>query len=136
MLGSHSIYEHRMRTIWVVLQCNHINGLQHLLLKLADLAGKPCKLSCAEAFAAALFICGWPDAATSVLSRFKWYGYFTTSCNCLHTSSLGLQASQVQCYQCTQATLSGMHCNLLITRCTARDRWSCQLHDMSFSFAI
>ncbi len=34
--------------------------------------GKPCKLSCAEAFAAALFICGWPSAAAAVLSRFKW----------------------------------------------------------------
>ncbi len=35
--------------------------------------GKPCKLSCAEAFAAALFICGWPTAAAAVMSRFKWY---------------------------------------------------------------
>ena len=34
--------------------------------------GKPCKLSCAEALAAALFICGWPHAAVDVMSRFKW----------------------------------------------------------------
>ena len=34
--------------------------------------GKPCKLSCAEALAAALFICGWTDAAVDVMSRFKW----------------------------------------------------------------
>lgn len=34
--------------------------------------GKACKLSCAEAFAAALFICGLKDDAVAVLSRFKW----------------------------------------------------------------
>ena len=34
--------------------------------------GKPCKLSCAEAFSAALFICGQRDAAIGVMSRFKW----------------------------------------------------------------
>ena len=37
--------------------------------------GRPCKLSCAEAFAAALFICGWPSAAAAVMSRFKWCGH-------------------------------------------------------------
>jgi len=35
--------------------------------------GRPCKLSCAEALAAALFICGLKNDAHVVLSRFKWY---------------------------------------------------------------
>lgn len=36
--------------------------------------GRPCKLSCAEALAAALFICGRAEAAVAVMSRFKWCG--------------------------------------------------------------
>ncbi len=34
--------------------------------------GKPCKLSCAEALAAALYICGWKEDAAVVMGRFKW----------------------------------------------------------------
>jgi hypothetical protein len=34
--------------------------------------GKPCKLSCAEALAAALYICGWQEAAVRLMGRFKW----------------------------------------------------------------
>jgi pre-rRNA-processing protein TSR3 len=34
--------------------------------------GKPAKLSCAEAFAAALYICGLKQDAVAVMSRFKW----------------------------------------------------------------
>jgi pre-rRNA-processing protein TSR3 len=34
--------------------------------------GKPCKLSCAEATAATLYICGKFDAATKVLESFSW----------------------------------------------------------------
>ena len=35
--------------------------------------GRPCKLSCAEALAAALYICGQKDDSRAVMSRFKWY---------------------------------------------------------------
>eukprot|EP00124_Ichthyophonus_hoferi_P003093 Ihof_evm1s248 gene=Ihof_evmTU1s248 len=34
--------------------------------------GKPCKLNCAEAFAACLYICGFPKEAAMVMGRFKW----------------------------------------------------------------
>jgi pre-rRNA-processing protein TSR3 len=38
--------------------------------------GKPSKLSCAEAAAAALYICGRVDAARAVLNEFGWGGEF------------------------------------------------------------
>lgn len=34
--------------------------------------GKAAKLSCAEAIAAALYICGLKQDAVNVMSRFKW----------------------------------------------------------------
>ena len=34
--------------------------------------GKPFKLNCAEAFAAALYISGLKDEARTVLGKFKW----------------------------------------------------------------
>lgn len=34
--------------------------------------GKPCKLSCAEALAGALYICGMKEASKIVLSQFSW----------------------------------------------------------------
>lgn len=34
--------------------------------------GRPCKLSCAEALAAALYICGHKDEAKMIMARFKW----------------------------------------------------------------
>jgi pre-rRNA-processing protein TSR3 len=34
--------------------------------------GKPCKLSCAEALAGALYICGLREASEVVLSQFSW----------------------------------------------------------------
>ncbi|PVU93195.1 hypothetical protein BB559_003391 [Furculomyces boomerangus] len=34
--------------------------------------GKPCKLNCAEALAAALYICGLDDWADIIMSKFKW----------------------------------------------------------------
>lgn len=34
--------------------------------------GRPCKLSCAEALAAALYICGMKEDSEALMSRFKW----------------------------------------------------------------
>ncbi|KAL1240876.1 18S rRNA aminocarboxypropyltransferase [Trichinella spiralis] len=39
--------------------------------------GKSCQLSCAEAFAAALFIVGFKEQSKTVMSKFKWgHGFF------------------------------------------------------------
>lgn len=34
--------------------------------------GKPCKLNCVEALAAAFYICGFPDVAAAYMSKFSW----------------------------------------------------------------
>merc|ERR1719348_640389 len=34
--------------------------------------GKPCKLNCVEALAAAFYICGYPEVAGEYMSRFPW----------------------------------------------------------------
>ena len=34
--------------------------------------GRPARLTCAEALAAALYICGWKDQAEALMSKFKW----------------------------------------------------------------
>ena len=40
--------------------------------------GKPCKLNCAEALAAGLYIAGYAEAATLLMNKFKWgHGFIT-----------------------------------------------------------
>jgi len=68
---------------------NRINGAAPRLLPWLVAAnpvnyGKACKLSCAEAFAAALYICGWDEAAITVMRRFKWgHGFFSANAELL-----------------------------------------------------
>jgi len=47
-------------------------------------SGRPCKLSCAEALAAALYLCGLQQEAHDIMSRFKWCAA-TASCYCMQT---------------------------------------------------
>lgn len=52
--------------------------------------GRPAKLTCAEALAAALYICGWKEQSREVMSKFKWghaffqinHEYLEAYCEC------------------------------------------------------
>ncbi|GFR50534.1 hypothetical protein Agub_g12804, partial [Astrephomene gubernaculifera] len=70
--------------------------------------GRPCKLSCAEAFAAALFLCGLREEAVAVLSRFKWgHSFFSTNAELLSRYAACANAAEVIAAQ--NEYLSGGH---------------------------
>lgn len=58
--------------------------------------GNPLALSCAEAFAAALFILGEPEQAREVMSKFKWGEVFLAlNKEPLETYSMAVNAEEV-----------------------------------------
>lgn len=58
--------------------------------------GRPCKLSCAEALAAACYICGFKEAAQQIMSRFKWgHSFFSTNADLLERYSACDTATEV-----------------------------------------
>ena len=58
--------------------------------------GRPAKLSCAEALAAALFICGWAEASFDLMSKFKWgHAFFSLNAEYLDLYASCADATQV-----------------------------------------
>ena len=58
--------------------------------------GKPAKLTCAEALAAALYICGWKDQAHAIMAKFKWgHGFISLNETYLEVYSQCEDASEV-----------------------------------------
>ncbi|KRY53041.1 N-chimaerin, partial [Trichinella britovi] len=78
------------------LKCKHARLLPFLVASNPINYGKSCQLSCAEAFAAALFIVGFKEQSKTVMSKFKWgHGFFNLNGDLLEKYSQCRTAAEV-----------------------------------------
>ncbi|KAL1239145.1 18S rRNA aminocarboxypropyltransferase [Trichinella pseudospiralis] len=78
------------------LKCKHARLLPFLVASNPINYGKSCQLSCAEAFAAALFIVGFKEQSKTVMSKFKWgHGFFKLNGDLLEKYSQCRTAAEV-----------------------------------------